>query len=349
MKFEKGMFPYYQGIIPDAEEYCEDLIPHWLQDVPVEDEAFAEVRGFHVQQSDPNNAPAEDFHSGEEGNEGFYDAEEPAEATTPIPSAQAAQAGEARQDVDAAPPSQSGLLQMLDRSRALHMHPSAPPRGLQQRSATPEPRNRAPQPTAAEQALRNISVQQAFGQTFGRAVGNVVGELGARASEYIPGADVVGQAVGERVAERIQEHFSGGAVAPNGTPAENFLGLVTKNIDPSDPLYSCPQALEAAEKEMIGLTEGGVWDLDSVEEWNSVRARVPEAELVGAKLLIGIKDYELLNQSIADLEWALWKARFVCTGNFITNARGKIVWSVENFYAAPVDMANARLVSCLEP
>ena len=36
----------------------------------------------------------------------------------------------------------------------------------------------------------------------------------------------------------------------------------------------------------------------------------------------------------------------MCTGNFIRNAAGHVVWSVDSMYAAPVDLHNARLVLC---
>ena len=36
----------------------------------------------------------------------------------------------------------------------------------------------------------------------------------------------------------------------------------------------------------------------------------------------------------------------MCTGNFIRNAAGHVVWSVDSMYAAPVDLHNVRLVAC---
>ncbi|CAK0821170.1 unnamed protein product, partial [Prorocentrum cordatum] len=62
------------------------------------------------------------------------------------------------------------------------------------------------------------------------------------------------------------------------------------------------------------------------------------------------RDYELMGWTDAEqygvpqLEDATWKARFVCTGNHIVGADGRKVWQVDNLYAAPDDLHNARLV-----
>ena len=85
------------------------------------------------------------------------------------------------------------------------------------------------------------------------------------------------------------------------------------------------------------MSENGVWQLDRVAEWSDVRQQHPDAEVLGAKLLIGIKDFELG-------EHENYKARFVGCGNHIVGADGKKVWQVDSLYAAPVDLHNARLV-----
>ena len=95
-----------------------------------------------------------------------------------------------------------------------------------------------------------------------------------------------------------------------------YFGLVTKNIDPSDWRYNSEPAQEAAKAEMGVMTENGVWNLDAVQEWASVCEEHPDAEVVGARLLIGIKDYEIDPDDN-------YKARFVVTGNRIVNAAAR--------------------------
>ena len=132
------------------------------------------------------------------------------------------------------------------------------------------------------------------------------------------------------------------AAASFAMSACKVFGLVTKNIEPWDPLYDCPAANKAKQGEINNMASNDVLDMASLDEWGSVRAKDPSAEMVGGKMLIGIKDYEELGQS--SLDDANWKARLVCTGNFIRNAAEHVVWSVDSMYAAPVDLHNARLV-----
>ena len=54
--------------------------------------------------------------------------------------------------------------------------------------------------------------------------------------------------------------------------------------------------------------------------------------MLGTNMLEGMTDYENFGQS----SLASWKARPVCSGNFIRNAAGHVVWSV--------GLHNARLV-----
>ena len=62
-------------------------------------------------------------------------------------------------------------------------------------------------------------------------------------------------------------------------------------------------------------------------DWSNVRARDSNAEAVGAKLRAGIKDYELWADR--ELIEALWKARFVCTGNHTVGVDVFKVWHVD--------------------
>ena len=116
-----------------------------------------------------------------------------------------------------------------------------------------------------------------------------------------------------------------------------YFGLVTKNIDPSDWRYNSEPAQEAAKAEMGVMTENGVWNLDAVQGWASVCEKHPDAEVVGAKLPIGIKDYGIHPDDN-------YKARFVVTGNHIVNAAGRKVRQVDSLYAASVDLNIARFV-----
>ena len=123
---------------------------------------------------------------------------------------------------------------------------------------------------------------------------------------------------------------------------QHYFGLVTKNIEPNDWRFHCPAAQKAAREELASMTEHGVWDMNCTREWDDVRRSDPNAEVLGAKLLIGIKDHEFLDE--AELGDATWKARFVCTGNHIVDTEGRKVRHEDLLYAAPVDLHNARIV-----
>ena len=58
--------------------------------------------------------------------------------------------------------------------------------------------------------------------------------------------------------------------------------------------------------------------MSSLNERNDVRSKDHTAEVVGAKMFVGIKHYELLHGD--DLADAVWKGRMVCTGNCIRGA-----------------------------
>ena len=88
--------------------------------------------------------------------------------------------------------------------------------------------------------------------------------------------------------------------------------------------------------------KNSVMDMSSLGEWDYVRSKGPAAEVVGAKMSVGIKDYELLKGD--DLADAVWKGRMVCTRNCIKSSDGKMVSNMDALYTAPIDLHNARLV-----
>lgn len=57
------------------------------------------------------------------------------------------------------------------------------------------------------------------------------------------------------------------------------------------------------------------------------------AEIVCVKMLVGIKDYELLQGD--DLADAVWKGRMGCTGNCIKGADGKMVGKMDALHCMP--------------
>ena len=73
-----------------------------------------------------------------------------------------------------------------------------------------------------------------------------------------------------------------------------------------------------------------------------MQSKVHNAELVGGKMLVGIKEDNCLRGD--DLADAVWKGRMFCTGNCIKGGDGKMVWNMDALYAAPVDLHNACLV-----
>lgn len=117
---------------------------------------------------------------------------------------------------------------------------------------------------------------------------------------------------------------------------------MTKNIEPWDPMYNSPPGQLAKKNELESLVRNSVLDMPSLSEWQDVCVKDPHAEVVGAKMLIGIKDFELLQDG--QFEDAVWKGRLVCSGNCIRGADGNMVWNMDALYAAPVDLHNVRLV-----
>lgn len=110
----------------------------------------------------------------------------------------------------------------------------------------------------------------------------------------------------------------------------------------NDPMCNTPQAQLAKKNELKSLVPNSVLDTSSLSEWKDVCLKDPHAEVVGAKMLVGIKGFELLQDG--QLEEAVWKGRFVCTGNCIRGADGNMVWNMDALYAAAVDLHNARLI-----
>jgi len=121
---------------------------------------------------------------------------------------------------------------------------------------------------------------------------------------------------------------------------EAKFSLVSTIIPPTDWRYSSAPAKKAIEKQMKAMVDHGVWDPDSLCEASDVQG---PAEFVGGKLLLGIKGAESLGNN-QDKETVQWKARFVCTGNFISDANGRKIYEFDSPFAMPIDLASVRAV-----
>ena len=121
---------------------------------------------------------------------------------------------------------------------------------------------------------------------------------------------------------------------------EAKFSLVSTMIPPTDWRYNSAPAKKAIEKQMKGMVDHGVWDPASLCEASDVKG---PAEFVGGKLLLGIKGAESLGDNQGP-ETVQWKARFVCTGNFISDANGRKVYEFDSPFAMPIDLASVRAV-----
>ena len=121
---------------------------------------------------------------------------------------------------------------------------------------------------------------------------------------------------------------------------EAKFSLVSTIIPPTDWRYSSAPAKKAIERQMKAMVDHGVWDPNSLCEASDVKG---PAEFVGGKLLLGIKGAESLGDN-QDPETAQWKTRFVCTGNFISDANGRKIYEFDSPFAMPIDLASVRAV-----
>ena len=124
------------------------------------------------------------------------------------------------------------------------------------------------------------------------------------------------------------------------TPYEMHCSLVSTIVPPNDWRYNSAPAQAAIRRQMQAMVDHGVWDPASLCEASSV----PEpAEFVGGKLLISITCAESLG-STQDPDQAQWKARFVCTGKYISDSKGRKVYEFDSPFAMPIDLASVRAV-----
>ena len=79
-------------------------------------------------------------------------------------------------------------------------------------------------------------------------------------------------------------------IGANASEVTHFFGLVTRNIEPHDWRSRAQRRarLQGQRCSPWSMVDNGVWDLDEVAEWSDVRVKDPKAEVLGAKLLIGI-------------------------------------------------------------
>ena len=74
-------------------------------------------------------------------------------------------------------------------------------------------------------------------------------------------------------------------------------------------MNNSPPAQQGKKNELESLVTNLVLDMSSLNEWNDVRSFDRTAEVVGAKMLVGITGYEFLQGD--DLADAVWKGRMV--------------------------------------
>ena len=88
---------------------------------------------------------------------------------------------------------------------------------------------------------------------------------------------------------------------------------------------------------MDNLAKNSTWDWNSVEEWNTIKEKVPDAVVVSIHQLLGIKHHEKPQSE------HVHKARIVCGGHSIRDVRG-LKAEKDELYGSPIPVDVARLV-----
>ena len=112
--------------------------------------------------------------------------------------------------------------------------------------------------------------------------------------------------------------------------------MITKTLQPGDPLARSPPAIKAIIDELTDLREHTVWDEANPVEASEVALKEPEAHIVRVFAIVGIKHYE-------DKDAQKYKGRIVVSGDKVKTATGQ--WAVfQEIGTVPSTMAACRIL-----
>ena len=122
-------------------------------------------------------------------------------------------------------------------------------------------------------------------------------------------------------------------------PEGLWCAMITKTLEPGDPLNRHPDALKAIGDELSELRKIRTWDEAHPIEASEVCAKYPGAHLARIFPIIGIKHFE-------DVEMRRWKGRIVVAGNKIKTVTGQ--WATfQEVGSIPSTMASCRCLLTL--
>ena len=122
-------------------------------------------------------------------------------------------------------------------------------------------------------------------------------------------------------------------------PEGLWCAMITKTLEPGDPLNRHPDALKAIGDELSELRKIQTWDEAHPIEASEVCAKFPDAHLARIFPIIGIKHFE-------DIEMRRWKGRIVVAGNKIKTVTGQ--WATfQEVGSIPSTMASCRCLLTL--
>ena len=112
--------------------------------------------------------------------------------------------------------------------------------------------------------------------------------------------------------------------------------MITKTLQPSDPLVRSPPAIKAIIDELADLREHKVWDEANPVEASEVALKEPEAHIVRVFEIVAIKHFE-------DKDAQKYKGRIVVSGDKVKTATGQ--WAVfQEIGIVPSTMAACRIL-----
>ena len=119
-------------------------------------------------------------------------------------------------------------------------------------------------------------------------------------------------------------------------PEGLWCTMITKTLQPSDPLARSPPAIKAIMDELTDLREHKVWDEANPVEASEVALKEPEAHIVRVFAIVGIKHFE-------DKDAQKYKGRIVVSGDKVKTATGQ--WAVfQEIGTVPSTMAACRIL-----
>ena len=115
-----------------------------------------------------------------------------------------------------------------------------------------------------------------------------------------------------------------------------WCAMITKTLEPGDPLNNHPNAVQAVMEELEDLRRLGVWDELHPYEAVMVAKLFPDAHLTRVFPIVGTKHFE-------DPEMQRWKGRIVVSGDRIKTVTGQ--WAMfQEVGSIPSKMSSCRCI-----